>query len=243
MQLYGALILFMTLCTASGLRCYTCTATDPKSCTDTKSCAVIFDRCFSWRVEGFPGYEVVTKGCQTSLACAGTMTCCEGDLCNSALPSAPSLILLLVSSAIITIFTAVPQCESKGNNLSTSSETLTDNLALEKFTSLNSLFLTMKLYGVLVLLVTLSAAGCLMCYQCLLATDPSQCTQNVTCHVAADRCATIEFNGFIIKGCNISPFCHNDIRCCKGDLCNSAVTTGSNVLLLLVSSVITAGFL
>ncbi|KAI3372708.1 hypothetical protein L3Q82_023171, partial [Scortum barcoo] len=36
---------------AFGLRCYTCTATDPKSCTDTKSCPVIFNRCFSLRVD------------------------------------------------------------------------------------------------------------------------------------------------------------------------------------------------
>lgn len=35
-----------------GLRCYTCTAADPKSCIDSKSCAVIFNRCFSLRVDG-----------------------------------------------------------------------------------------------------------------------------------------------------------------------------------------------
>uniref|UniRef100_A0A8C4NZ11 Uncharacterized protein n=1 Tax=Dicentrarchus labrax TaxID=13489 RepID=A0A8C4NZ11_DICLA len=76
-----------------GLRCYTCTAADPKSCTDTKSCSVIFNRC----------YSMVTKGCQTSIACVGAMKCCEGDLCNSAMPTGPSVVLLLVSSAIITL--------------------------------------------------------------------------------------------------------------------------------------------
>ncbi|TKS78309.1 hypothetical protein D9C73_012865 [Collichthys lucidus] len=101
MQLYGALILFMSLTTASGLRCYTCTATHPKSCTDTKSCPVIFNRCFSLRVEG---YDMVTKGCQTSLACVGAMKCCEGNLCNSAKPTGASVILLFASSAIITLF-------------------------------------------------------------------------------------------------------------------------------------------
>ncbi|XP_049435270.1 lymphocyte antigen 6G-like isoform X1 [Epinephelus fuscoguttatus] len=99
--LYGALILFMTLSTACGLRCYTCTATDPHSCTDTKSCPVIFNRCFSLRIDG---YNMVTKGCQTSIACVGAMACCEGNLCNSAIPTGPSVILLLVSSAIITLF-------------------------------------------------------------------------------------------------------------------------------------------
>ncbi|XP_035513634.1 prostate stem cell antigen-like [Morone saxatilis] len=100
MKLYGALILFMTLSTACGLRCYTCTAADPKSCTDTKSCSVIFNRCFSLRVDG---YSMVTKGCQTSLACVGAIKCCEGNLCNSAMPIGPSVVLLLISSAIITL--------------------------------------------------------------------------------------------------------------------------------------------
>ncbi|XP_059193705.1 prostate stem cell antigen-like [Centropristis striata] len=101
MQLYGALILFMTLSAACGLRCYTCTATDPKSCTDTKSCSVLFNRCFSLRIDG---YNIVTKGCQNSLACVDPIACCEGNLCNSAIPTGPSAILLLVSSAIFTLF-------------------------------------------------------------------------------------------------------------------------------------------
>ncbi|XP_038558386.1 lymphocyte antigen 6G-like [Micropterus salmoides] len=101
MHLYGALMLFMTLSTASGLRCYTCTATNPKSCIDTKSCPVIFNRCFSLRVDG---YDMITKGCQTSIACGGAIACCEGDLCNSAISYGHSVILLLGSSAIITLF-------------------------------------------------------------------------------------------------------------------------------------------
>uniref|UniRef100_A0A8C9ZCB5 UPAR/Ly6 domain-containing protein n=1 Tax=Sander lucioperca TaxID=283035 RepID=A0A8C9ZCB5_SANLU len=84
----------MSYVLACGLRCYTCTATDPKSCTDTKSCPVIFNRC----------YTMVTKGCQTSLACVGAIACCEGNLCNSVMPTGPCAILLLVSSAIITLF-------------------------------------------------------------------------------------------------------------------------------------------
>nr|XP_020503109.1 lymphocyte antigen 6G-like [Labrus bergylta] len=100
MKLYGALILFVTLSTACGLRCYTCIAADPRSCTDTKSCAVIFDRCFSLPI----GTDVITKGCQNSLVCVGSMSCCEGDLCNSAVPTGSSVLLLLVSSALITLF-------------------------------------------------------------------------------------------------------------------------------------------
>ncbi|CAJ1069113.1 lymphocyte antigen 6G-like [Xyrichtys novacula] len=102
MKTCGVLVLFMTLSTACALRCYTCTATDPKSCTDTKSCPVIFNRCFSLKVDG---YDMVTKGCQTSIACVGAVSCCEGDLCNGAFPTGPSvLLLLLVSSAIIALF-------------------------------------------------------------------------------------------------------------------------------------------
>ncbi|KAM8886777.1 uncharacterized protein AB9W97_013696 isoform 1-T2 [Spinachia spinachia] len=97
MQLHGALILCTTLSAACGLRCYTCTATDPKSCTDTTSCPVVFNRCFSLRVDGF---NMVTKGCQTSFVCTGAMACCEGDLCNRATLTGPSvLVLLLVSTA------------------------------------------------------------------------------------------------------------------------------------------------
>ncbi|XP_056138735.1 CD59 glycoprotein-like [Lampris incognitus] len=103
MQLRGALILLViTISTVGGLRCYTCTVTEARSCTDTKSCAVIFDRCFSHRIDG---YGVVTKGCQSQLLCGGAMACCEGDLCNKAQNTGPSvllLLLLLLSSAMVT---------------------------------------------------------------------------------------------------------------------------------------------
>ncbi|XP_042278181.1 lymphocyte antigen 6G-like [Thunnus albacares] len=99
MQLYGALILFLTLSTACGLRCYTCITTDPKSCTEVLTCPDSFNRCFSLNFNG-----VITKGCQISNLCVSPMSCCEGDLCNNAIPTGPSVILLLVSSAIITLF-------------------------------------------------------------------------------------------------------------------------------------------
>ncbi|XP_041856066.1 lymphocyte antigen 6B-like [Melanotaenia boesemani] len=101
MKLYAVLILFVALSVADGLRCYTCTAAASRTCTDTKSCSVIFDQCFTLKVDGL---DVVTKGCQTGLPCVGPMTCCEGDLCNGAFPTGPSVILLLMSSAIFTLF-------------------------------------------------------------------------------------------------------------------------------------------
>ena len=47
------------------------------------------------------GLNMVSKGCQTSLACVGPIDCCEGNLCNSAALTGPSIILLLVSTTII----------------------------------------------------------------------------------------------------------------------------------------------
>ncbi|XP_039463717.1 CD59 glycoprotein-like [Oreochromis aureus] len=98
MQLYAALILSVTLSAACGLRCYTCYHSDPKSCIDTTSCLPGFERCYSLKVVGL---NAVTKGCLNSAACVGPMSCCEGNLCNSAIPTGPSAILLLVSSAIL----------------------------------------------------------------------------------------------------------------------------------------------
>uniref|UniRef100_A0A3Q4HLT5 Lymphocyte antigen 6G-like n=1 Tax=Neolamprologus brichardi TaxID=32507 RepID=A0A3Q4HLT5_NEOBR len=94
MQLYAALILSVTLSAACGLRCYTCESSDPKSCTNTTACDSGFDRCYSLRVN-------VTKGCLPSALCVWPMSCCEAELCNSAIPTGPSAIVLLVSSAIL----------------------------------------------------------------------------------------------------------------------------------------------
>ncbi|KAF3695605.1 hypothetical protein EXN66_Car011281 [Channa argus] len=100
MHLYGVLmVLFMTLSTACGLDCFSCLASDSTSCTQTATCSFPLDRCFTINVNG-----LLTKGCQTHYACLPGITCCEGNLCNSAIPTGPSVVLLLVSSAIITLF-------------------------------------------------------------------------------------------------------------------------------------------
>ncbi|XP_026178005.1 lymphocyte antigen 6G-like [Mastacembelus armatus] len=129
MQLYRALILFMVLGTACGLRCYTCVAAGSTSCTTISTCPDIFNRCFSMKLDVFPSFlaggNLVTKGCQSSLTCSPDMNCCEGDLCNSdiptgssaistgssaiptgssAIPTGSSVFLLLVSSAITSLF-------------------------------------------------------------------------------------------------------------------------------------------
>ncbi|XP_026177638.1 lymphocyte antigen 6G-like isoform X1 [Mastacembelus armatus] len=115
MQLYRALILFMVLGTACGLRCYTCVAAGSTSCTTIITCPDTINRCFSMKLDGV---NLVAKGCQSSLTCSPDMNCCEGDLCNSdiptgssaistgssAIPTGSSVFLLLVSSAITSLF-------------------------------------------------------------------------------------------------------------------------------------------
>ncbi|MEQ2238867.1 hypothetical protein ILYODFUR_037688 [Ilyodon furcidens] len=101
MQLYGALVLFLTFSAACGLRCYSCTTADPKYCTNTEACPVFFNRCSSLKIEGM---NIVTKGCLASQACIAPITCCEGNLCNGAVPTGPGVIVLLLSSALITLF-------------------------------------------------------------------------------------------------------------------------------------------
>ncbi|XP_028313824.1 CD59 glycoprotein-like [Gouania willdenowi] len=101
MKLYGALILIMSLSAAGALRCYSCIATHSESCTDTPSCPDTFNRCFSMKIGG----NMVTKGCHNSAACVGPIKCCEGDLCNDAATTGPSVkMMLLVSSAIMALF-------------------------------------------------------------------------------------------------------------------------------------------
>ncbi|XP_041793801.1 lymphocyte antigen 6G-like [Chelmon rostratus] len=99
MHLCGVLVLLGTLSAAYGLKCYTCVTTNPSSCTDVATCPLGHDRCATAEKDG-----AVVKSCFGSDGCGGPIKCCEGDLCNGAIPTGSSVLLLLVSSAIITIF-------------------------------------------------------------------------------------------------------------------------------------------
>ncbi|XP_032434731.1 lymphocyte antigen 6G-like [Xiphophorus hellerii] len=99
MQLYGVLILFLSFSAACGLRCYTCVAAEPNSCTEITTCPVLFNRCSSLKTDG-----LVTKSCMISTGCIGPISCCEKDLCNGAVPTGPGVTLLLLSSALMMLF-------------------------------------------------------------------------------------------------------------------------------------------
>ncbi|XP_037338899.2 ly-6/neurotoxin-like protein 1 [Pungitius pungitius] len=96
MHFYGALILFVTLSAACGLTCYQC---EGKDCSDEATCPFGLDRCASTEV-----YSVVTKSCMSSSLCVAPITCCSTDLCNGATSAASSILLLMASSAIVTLF-------------------------------------------------------------------------------------------------------------------------------------------
>nr|XP_040052151.1 lymphocyte antigen 6G-like [Gasterosteus aculeatus aculeatus]XP_040052152.1 lymphocyte antigen 6G-like [Gasterosteus aculeatus aculeatus] len=96
MHFYGALILFVTVSAACGLTCYQCLG---KGCTNEVTCFPDGDRCTSIDVNG-----LVTKSCMNSGACVPPITCCSTDLCNGATPAASSILLLMASSAIVTLF-------------------------------------------------------------------------------------------------------------------------------------------
>uniref|UniRef100_A0A3Q3X4W0 UPAR/Ly6 domain-containing protein n=1 Tax=Mola mola TaxID=94237 RepID=A0A3Q3X4W0_MOLML len=83
-----------------GLRCYSCTySSELKSCNNIVNCGFLFNWCATMKISG-----VTTKSCQIKALCVGPMKCCKGDLCNSAVPTGSSLLLLLVSSAFTSLF-------------------------------------------------------------------------------------------------------------------------------------------
>lgn len=123
----------LSLLAACGIRCYTCTAVNQGSCTDITECSIVFNRCFSMKVEAsgrflffsicqiyiltqqweadryncppscLSGYKLITKGCQSSVTCFSPMECCEGNLCNSAKMPTGSSLVILLVSSTITM--------------------------------------------------------------------------------------------------------------------------------------------
>ncbi|KAG7464056.1 hypothetical protein MATL_G00183210 [Megalops atlanticus] len=91
----------------NGRECFTCVE---NNCTHKLQCLGAEDRCISSSVTA-GGQTTTVKGCATRTVCAGdlkveigtvaslNLTCCEGNLCNNALPVEQSFLLLLVSLA------------------------------------------------------------------------------------------------------------------------------------------------
>uniref|UniRef100_A0A1A8GAD0 Chromosome 2 SCAF15004, whole genome shotgun sequence, Uncharacterized protein n=1 Tax=Nothobranchius korthausae TaxID=1143690 RepID=A0A1A8GAD0_9TELE len=96
MHLCGVLVLLTTLSAALGLRCYVCSGA---KCNNTETCPPFSDRCASAEVEG-----IVVKSCLANSLCISPVSCCDQDLCNGAEPTGPGLMLLLLSSALFTLF-------------------------------------------------------------------------------------------------------------------------------------------
>ncbi|KAI3372703.1 hypothetical protein L3Q82_023166 [Scortum barcoo] len=94
----------------------------------------------------------------------------------------------------------------------------------------------------------------LRCYSCVNSITPS-CPNSITCSDREDRCATVKVNIAVAevftlcladlynKGCLNNALCGQGADCCRGDLCNGAIPTGSSVLVLLVSPAIITVFL
>ncbi|KAK7888732.1 hypothetical protein WMY93_024292 [Mugilogobius chulae] len=98
--LLSVLALLAALSSASGYKCYQCTALDSQPCTKTVDCGTVngtTSRCFKSIVLG-----LVTQGCWPSETCVSPISCCSSDLCNSApLALAPPPVLLMSLSAAI----------------------------------------------------------------------------------------------------------------------------------------------
>ncbi|XP_035999819.1 prostate stem cell antigen-like [Fundulus heteroclitus] len=106
MKLYGPLIFLLTVSAAYGLKCYQCINAKPESCKSIESCTNGTNQCYSIKV---PVLGTVTKGCKPSaIPCISPTTCCEGNLCNGATPTAPGVYLLLMSSALFVLSISGP---------------------------------------------------------------------------------------------------------------------------------------
>ncbi|XP_031432012.1 phospholipase A2 inhibitor and Ly6/PLAUR domain-containing protein [Clupea harengus] len=97
--------------TANGRQCFTCESAD---CSSRNQCAGDEDRCLSATVS-VAGQSSTVKGCATQSMCSGgasqslgsvsaEVTCCEGNLCNSAWSATHSVLFLLWPLGSVLLF-------------------------------------------------------------------------------------------------------------------------------------------
>ncbi|XP_052392976.1 urokinase plasminogen activator surface receptor isoform X14 [Carassius gibelio] len=85
----------------NGMKCYSC---DEKTCSNILSCSGSEDRCIT-ATESIEGQSVVVKGCVSKALCdtrrsvrdVRSISCCEGNLCNSANGVSQSFLFLCCS--------------------------------------------------------------------------------------------------------------------------------------------------
>ncbi|XP_056147188.1 urokinase plasminogen activator surface receptor-like [Lampris incognitus] len=95
----------------NGKKCYAC---DTQACNGLLNCLGDEDRCISGEVTT-GGQAIRVKGCASASICSGSgsgqvagittkISCCQGDLCNSARGIGVSLLLLVAPMVCFTLF-------------------------------------------------------------------------------------------------------------------------------------------
>ncbi|ROJ30638.1 hypothetical protein DPX16_3886 [Anabarilius grahami] len=85
----------------NGKKCYYCVG---NSCSNIMDCSGTADRCFTAKV-AYGGQSMVAKSCVSKSVCdaatsnpnVGSVSCCEGDLCNGAQSVSQSFLFLCCS--------------------------------------------------------------------------------------------------------------------------------------------------
>ncbi|MED6285868.1 hypothetical protein CHARACLAT_033574, partial [Characodon lateralis] len=78
----------------------------------------------------------------------------------------------------------------------------------------------------------------LKCYTCSNVEEES-CKSIKHCPIGTNSCFSLKtpIVNLVTKGCELAYLrCTAPYTCCQGDLCNGAITTGSGVFLVLMSS-------
>ncbi|XP_014267561.3 urokinase plasminogen activator surface receptor [Maylandia zebra] len=96
----------------NGKKCFQC---DGNDCTKTLNCNGDEDHCISTRVTS-GGQKVTVKGCASKVVCSSTqsaqiagiigteISCCQGDLCNSAISTTAGLLLFVTPLISLVLF-------------------------------------------------------------------------------------------------------------------------------------------
>ncbi|XP_029500081.1 urokinase plasminogen activator surface receptor-like isoform X1 [Oncorhynchus nerka] len=104
----------------NGLECFSCTDPEDEVCNQAVTCQGVQDHCLNDTVTASNGRSVTLRGCVSRSMCgsgsgSGSVSCCEGSLCNrnramnSAQPVALTVLALLVGITTTTLLQSVDQ--------------------------------------------------------------------------------------------------------------------------------------